>query len=183
MTRQIGDMTTNLKKKTFSLWIIGPSASGKTTISKKIFSNLSKNFSNLVLLDGDHARKLFINNSGYDPVSRSNNIRKYVSMIKWLDTFGISSIVAVINAFEKDRDFCKKEIKNYKQIYLKCSLDERIKRDKKKLYIPALRGEKKNVVGVDIPFDEPIKDDFTINTEKKNPDQIVKEIMKKLKFR
>ena len=167
------------KNKHFSLWIIGPSSSGKTTISKKIYSKLSKSLNNLVLLDGDHARKIFINNSGYDPVSRSNNIRKYVSMIKWLENFGISSIVAVINAFEKDRDFCKKEIKNYKQIYLKCSLDERIKRDKKKLYLPALKGEKKNVVGVDIPFEEPTDKDFTIDAEK-NPEQIVKEILKKI---
>ena len=175
-------MIANLKKRPFSLWIIGPSASGKTTISKKLFSELKKKYSNLVLLDGDDARKLFIDNSGYDPISRSNNIRKYISMIKWLDSFGISSIVAVINAFEKDRDFCRKEIRNYKQIYLKCNLDERIRRDKKKLYLPALRGEKKNVVGVDIPFEEPAKGDFTIDTDKTGPDLIAKKIIKKLKL-
>ena len=37
-----------------------------------------------------------------------------------------------INAFEKDRVFCRKEINNYKQVFLKCSLEERIKRDKNK---------------------------------------------------
>ena len=175
-------MTVDLKKKHFSLWIIGPSASGKTTISKKLFIELKKNFDNLVLLDGDDARKLFIDNSGYDPISRSNNIRKYVSMIKWLDSFKISSIVAVINAFEKDRIFCRKEIKNYKQIYLKCGLSERVRRDKKKLYEPALRGEKKNVVGVDIPFEDPGNDDFTVDTEKNDVDSAVKEIIKKIKL-
>ena len=175
-------MTVDLKKKHFSLWIIGPSASGKTTISKKLFTELKKNFGNLVLLDGDDARKLFIDNSGYDPISRSNNIRKYVGMIKWLDSFGISSIVAAINAFEKDRIFCRKEIKNYKQTYLKCGLSERIRRDKKKLYEPALRGEKKNVVGVDIPFEDSDNNDFTVDTEKTDPDSAVKEIIKKLKL-
>ena len=96
--------------------------------------------------------------------------------------YKISSIVAVISPFEKDREFCRKEIKNYKQIYLNCSLDERIKRDKKKLYAPALKGEKKHVVDVDIPFDLPKKSELSIDTEKKRPGSIVEEIIKKLKL-
>ena len=169
-------------KKTFSLWVIGPSASGKTTISKLIYSKISKNFNNLILLDGDHARKLFINNSGYDPISRSNNIRRYVGMVKWLNDFGISSMVAVINAFEKDRDFCRNEINNYKEVYLKCSLDERIRRDKKKLYLPALKGEKKYVVDVDIPFEKPKNCELTVDTEKNKPESAAKNIIKKFKL-
>ena len=60
-------------KVAFSIWLIGPSASGKTTVSEKIYELLSANQKNIVLLDGDHARKIFVNESGYDPVSRSNN--------------------------------------------------------------------------------------------------------------
>ena len=95
---------------------------------------------------------------------------------------GISSIVAVISPFQKDREVCRREIKNYKEIYLNCSLDERIKRDNKKLYVPALKGEKKHVVDVDIPFDLPKKSDLSINTEKNEPNNVVEEIIKKLKL-
>ena len=95
---------------------------------------------------------------------------------------GISSIVAVISPFEKDRVSCREKIKNYKEIYLSCSLDERIKRDKKKLYVPALKGEKKHVVDVDIPFDIPKKNELTIDTEKKQPNKVAEEIIKKLKL-
>ena len=35
-------------KKAFSLWLIGPSASGKTTVSLQLFKALSKDFKNLV---------------------------------------------------------------------------------------------------------------------------------------
>ena len=103
-------------------------------------------------LDGDKIRNLYENNLGYDPISRSKNTFRYINLVKWLMEYKISTIVAVISPFEKDRDVCRKEIKNYKEIYLSCSLEERIKRDKKKLYIPALKGEKKHVVDVDIPF-------------------------------
>ena len=54
-----------------------------------------------------------------------------------------------------------------------------VRRDKKKLYEPALRGEKKNVVGVDIPFEDLGNNDFTVDTEKTDPDSAVKEIIKK----
>ena len=64
-----------MKNEAFSIWLIGPSASGKTTVSQKIYELLSPHHKNIILLDGDHARKIFVNESGYDPVS-SNNIKK-----------------------------------------------------------------------------------------------------------
>ena len=168
--------------QTYSIWIIGPSAVGKTTVSKIFYNQLKIKNDKLILIDGDQVRNLYENNLGYDPISRSKNTYRYINLVKWLMEYNISSIVAVISPFEKDREFCRKEIKNYKQIYLRCSMDERIKRDKKKLYIPALKGEKKHVVDVDIPFDLPINNELSIDTEKKRPGSIVEEIIKKLKL-
>ena len=107
-----------MKNEAFSIWLIGPSASGKTTVSQKIYELLSPHHKNIILLDGDHARKIFVNESGYDPVSRSNNIKKYVGVVKWLNSFGISTIVAAINAFEKDRIYCREKINNYFEVFL-----------------------------------------------------------------
>lgn len=45
--------------------------------------------------------------------------------------------------------------KHYLQVYIKCNFDEIVRRDKKGLYSGALKGDIKNVVGVDIPYDEP----------------------------
>jgi adenylylsulfate kinase-like enzyme len=168
--------------KCFSLWLIGPSGSGKTVISKIIYNKLIKYYSSLIILDGDQARKIYLNVSGFDPVSRSKNIHQYATMAKWLSSFGVSSIVAAINAFEKDRNFCRKEIKNYKEVYLKCSLEERIKRDKKKLYLPAIKGEKKNVIDVDIPFENPKNSNLIINSERTDSEIIANNIIKKLKL-
>ena len=165
-----------------SIWIIGPSAVGKTTVSKIFYNKLKTTNDKLVLIDGDQVRNLYENNLGYDPISRSKNTYRYINLVKWLMEHDISSIVAVISPFQKDRDVCRKEIKNYKEIYLSCSLEERIRRDKKKLYVPALKGEKKYVVDVDIPFDIPTKNELSINTEKKEPSSIVEEIIKKLKL-
>ena len=167
--------------KPFSMWLIGPSASGKTTISKILFEKIKKKF-NLVVVDGDQVRELYENNLGYDKISRSKNTIRYVNLVKWLNQFNISSIVAVISPFENDRKKCRNQIDNYIEIYLKSSREERIKRDKKKLYLPAIKGERKNVVDVDIQFETPINCDFIIDTENKEPTVIADEILKKLKF-
>ena len=132
-------MTLNEKK--FSIWLIGPSAAGKTTISKLLYKKLYKK--NLALIDGDKVRNLYENNLGYDKISRSKNTHRYINLVNWLMEYNISSIVAVISPFENDRVICRKKIDNYFEIYLKSSRDVRIKRDTKKLYIPAIKGEKK----------------------------------------
>ena len=131
-----------LNKKNFSIWLIGPSAAGKTTISKLLYKNIKKQ-NNLVLIDGDQVRQLYENNLGYDAISRSKNTQRYINLVKWLGDFDISSIVAVISPFQRDRVDCRKKINNYYEIYLKSSREERVKRDKKNLYLPAIKGEKK----------------------------------------
>jgi adenylylsulfate kinase-like enzyme len=166
-------------KKNYSIWLIGPSATGKTTISNLLHEE-TKNNNISVVIDGDQMRSLYENTLGYDKVSRSKSVKRYVNLVKWLNNFKVSSIVATISAFEKDRQICRQEINNYHEIYLHTSKKERIKRDKKDLYAPALRGEKKNVVDVDIPFEDPLNCNFRINTDNKTPKIIVKEIRDKL---
>jgi adenylylsulfate kinase-like enzyme len=168
------------KDKNFSIWIIGPSAAGKTTISKLLYNYLSKEKKNLVRIDGDEMRTIWESNLGYDKISRSKNTLRYVNLVKWLSEFNISTVLAVISSSQEDRLNCRKEIKNYYEIYLKSSRDVRIKRDKKKLYLPAINGEKKNVVDVDIPYENPSTCDLEIDTENQSPDEIFKEIIKKL---
>ena len=46
-------------------------------------------------------------------------------------------------------------MKNFVQIYIRASLESLKSRDYKKLYSKALSGKIKNVVGVDLPFNEP----------------------------
>ncbi len=165
--------------KNFSIWLIGPSAAGKTTISKLLYDHLKKK-NNLILIDGDKIRNLYENNLGYDKVSRIKNTHRYINLVKWLMEYNISSIAAVISPFQNEREICRNSINNYFEIYLKSSLDERIKRDNKKLYLPALNGEKKNVVDVDIPFEDPKKSDLIVETDNKNPSSIIEEILQKI---
>ena len=155
----------------FSLWLIGPTAAGKTTISKILVDILKKKLPNLIRIDGDKIRKLYENQFGYDKISRSKATSRYISIVEWLVENNIASIVAVNSPFEEDRKKCRQS-----------SLDVRIKRDKKDLYKQALSGEKKNVLGVDMEYDDPINCDLRINTDKISTDEASKIILSKFKF-
>ena len=155
-------------KEPFTIWLIGPSASGKSTIAKELYNKIQSKVSKIIILDGDNIRDLFDNKYGYDAISRSKVTKRYIKLVKWLQNFDISSIVSVISPFEKDRLECKESLIGYNQIYLKFSMENRLLRDKKNLYKPALEGLKKDVIDVDIPFDQSNINDLVIETDKHN---------------
>ena len=159
----------------FTIWLIGPSASGKSTIAKELYNRIQSKTLKVAILDGDNIRDIFDNRYGYDAISRSKVTKRYIKLVKWLQSFQISSIVSVISPFEKDRLECKESLIGYKQIYLKCSMEKRLLRDKKNLYKPALVGLKKNVIDVDIPFDSSNINNLIIETDK---DSIVTSVNK-----
>tara|TARA_A100001011_G_C14008629_1_gene714566 strand:+ start:34 stop:552 length:519 start_codon:yes stop_codon:yes gene_type:complete len=165
------------ENKKFSIWLIGPAAAGKTTVSKVIFDRLKIKYPNLVLLDGDELRNLYDKNLGYDLQARKLNMLRYIKLAKWLSKQNICTIGAINGGIENDRALLRKEIENYKEIYLHSSREERIKRDKKGLYKKAIKGEIKNVLDVDISFEEPINCDLKINTENKKPEIIADQII------
>jgi adenylylsulfate kinase-like enzyme len=164
----------------FTIWLIGPSASGKSTIAKQLYQKIEKDVSKIIILDGDNIRDLFDNKYGYDSISRSKVTKRYIKLVKWLQNFKISSIVSVISPFEKDRLICKESLIGYKQIYLKCSIENRMLRDKKNLYKPALEGLKKDVIDVDIPFDQSSINDLVVETDKHNVETSTQKILERI---
>ena len=167
--------------KPFTIWLIGPSASGKSTIAKELYKTIKNKVSNLIIIDGDNIRDLFDNKYGYDAISRSKVTKRYIKLVKWLQNFEICSIVSVISPFEKDRIECKESLIGYRQVYLKCSMEKRLLRDKKNLYMPALEGLKKDVIDVDIPFDQSNINDLIVETDKDDIEKSTKKIIESIK--
>lgn len=55
----------------------------------------------------------------------------------------------------KYRIWCRKNIKNYVEVFIDADMSNLINRDYKKLYSKALNKKIKNVVGIDIKFKKP----------------------------
>ena len=53
-------------------------------------------------------------------LKQEKNMQRYIKLSKWLQNHNINIIAAINGAIQSDRDLLRKEVKNYKEIYLNC---------------------------------------------------------------
>lgn len=136
------------------VWFTGLAGSGKSFLAEALCKRLRLNLNNVLYLDGDELREL-LGHFGYDKSSRIEVSLKRSNFAHFLSDQGMIVIVSAISMWDEIYAFNRKNLKNYFEIYVKCDFEELKRRDKKGLYSGALSGEIQNVVGVDIPYDEP----------------------------
>ena len=121
------------KKKGILFWVTGLSGSGKTTIAKKITRKINKLYGPTVVISGDNLRNMF-NLKGYSYKDRLDTVKKYCKLSKFLTSQKINVVFAVIGMMDLVRDWNRKNIDNYVEIYIKSEIKEIIRRKKKKIY-------------------------------------------------
>lgn len=159
------------------IWILGLSGSGKTTLAKLINKNLkNKKF---LHIDGDLIRKIYEKKLGHTIKDRLINAKRISRLVKFLSDQNINMVVSVLSNFPGWLKWNRKNIKKYFEIYLNTDLAI-LKKRKPNLY----SGKIKNIVGVDIKFNQPKNSNITINNCDSMDDlnRISKKIIKKIKF-
>ena len=152
------------------IWLIGMSASGKTTIGKKIYEKLKHSNEKWIFLDGDVFRNILGEDLGHSIEDRKKNAYRISRFCEFLSSQNINVIACVLSIFHDNQKYNKENIPGYKEIYIDVKFDNLLKRDNKKLYKKALSGKIKNVVGVDIKFKPPLSPDLIIENNAENPD-------------
>ncbi|MBD1139682.1 adenylyl-sulfate kinase [Pelagibacterales bacterium SAG-MED38] len=153
--------------------ITGKSGAGKSFIASK----LQKKIKNSVIVDGDEVRKHFTPYLGYTLKDRKKNQMFIQKLCKYLEDKGNTVICATISLFNEHQKKNRKIFDDYIQIYLKSDPDNLKLRSLNEVY-----KLKKNVVGKDISFPKPYKNDFIFHNNYDNSvDEFVKEIIKKVK--
>tara|TARA_A100000164_G_C21824767_1_gene732260 strand:+ start:185 stop:715 length:531 start_codon:yes stop_codon:yes gene_type:complete len=164
-----------IKKKGILFWITGLSGSGKTTLAKKIFPFINKKYGPSVHLDGDALRKI-LDLNGYSFKDRILNSKKYTKIAKFLTDQGINVVFSLVGLMNKPRNWNRKNIKKYIEIYIKSDVKKIISKNKKKIY-----RNKKNIVGINIKPQFPKNPDITIhNTFDKNLKNLDQELRKNI---
>ena len=113
-----------------------------------LFKKLKSQQANVILLDGDSLRKIFADEVNFDYECRKNLAMKYSMLSKYLSDQGMIVIIATVSMFHEIRDWNRKNIESYVEVYVKVPLDILISRDQKNLYSKAARGEISNVLGL-----------------------------------
>ena len=165
------------KDKGILFWITGLSGSGKTTLGKKIKKNITKAYGPTIMISGDDIRKIF-KLKGYTYKDRYEIVMKYCKLSKFITSQNINVIFAVVGMMNSVRNWNRKNIKNYVEIYIKSDLKKIIKKGKKRIYHQNID----NIIGLDIKAEYPKKPDIILyNNFKKNINYHSEELMIKIK--
>jgi adenylylsulfate kinase len=166
----------------FVIWLTGLPSSGKTTISGMLKLKLKEQLDLYIeVLDGDVVRRELSPELGFTKQDRDLHARRVVYLCKLLLRNGVPTIVSLISPYRDFRSFARKEIGNFIEVYVKCSLGTCIRRDVKGLYKKALEGKIKDLTGLQDPYEEPVNPEIIVNTEYESLEEIVGTITLKLR--
>jgi adenylylsulfate kinase len=153
------------------IWLVGMYASGKSTLAEELRDILEQNNNNNVLvLNGGDIRKILGNDLSYTLEDRKFNARRISGICQYLSDQGMIVICAMLSLFEETRQWNRKNIHNYYEIYIEVSMKKLLARDLKNLYRKALNGDVDKVVGVDIEFVKPENPDLILDNNKDRQD-------------
>lgn len=165
--------------KSFMIYMVGISGSGKTTIAKALEKKLTESGKcKFQFIDGDVVRAEFGGIFGYTYEERMKCNLATCVLSKYLIQNGVSVILAQVGAYEAMRTQVRNNFEdNYIEVYVKCSYEECARRDVKGYYAKQKRGEMENLNGANDIFEIPERSNIVIDTEKVSVEEAVQMIL------
>lgn len=144
------------------VWLIGLSGAGKTTLAEQVVEVVRQRGGKVVLLDGDRVRELFGNDLGHGTEDRRRNADRICRLCAFLDAQGIDVVCAILSIFPESRTWCRDHLASYFEVFIDTPVEKLIERDPKGIYGRYLRGEIRDVAGLDLDFPRPDAPDLLI---------------------
>tara|TARA_B100000965_G_scaffold400020_1_gene421164 strand:- start:532 stop:1038 length:507 start_codon:yes stop_codon:yes gene_type:complete len=148
------------------VWITGLSGAGKTTIANYIIKKYLKIFPNILAVDGDVIRDLFGNDLGFNEKDRVKQIKRLQKLAHFLEKQNQIVVVSALYCNPEILNWNRENFINYYEIYLKAPIEVVRTRDPKGIYKRYDLEKEINVVGLDIPWNEPKNSDLIIDIDK-----------------
>src|SRR5258707_12508794 len=118
----------------FTIWFTGLSGSGKSTLSEIIEERLKARGRNVEILDGDIVRTHLSKGLGFSREDRDTNIKRIAFVCGLLTRNGVISISAAISPYREVREWARRELGNFIEVYADCPIEGCRQRDVKRLY-------------------------------------------------
>jgi adenylylsulfate kinase len=161
----------------FTLWFTGLSASGKTTLSRRIYFDLKSRGLKAELLDGDLVRAALNQDLGFSQRDRDMQVRRLGFISLLLNKNDVIAIVGAISPYAASRAKNRQLIENYLEVFCDCPLEVVESRDPKGLYAKARRGEVSNFTGISDPYEAPESPEIIAHTDKEDVEESITKII------
>ncbi|KAG7104369.1 Adenylyl-sulfate kinase like protein [Verticillium longisporum] len=173
-------------QKGFTIWLTGLSASGKSTVATALEQHLIHLGLAAYRLDGDNVRFGLNKDLGFSEKDRNENIRRIAEVAKLFADSSTIAITSFISPYRADRDTARELHAQASQgednsipfveVFVDVPLEVAEQRDPKGLYKKARAGEIKEFTGITAPYEEPLKPEIRIHTDKSSVEECVSEI-------
>ena len=167
-------------QKGFTLWFTGLSGTGKSTLAEHVAAELRRRGVKVEILDGDEVRTNLSKGLGFSKEDRDTNIRRIGWVAEVLTRNGVCVLASAISPYRDIRDENRKNIGNFVEVFVKCSIPELTRRDVKGLYEKALKGEIANFTGISDPYEEPLNAEVTVDSEAEELSESIAKVLAKL---
>lgn len=163
------------------IWLTGLSGAGKSTLATRLAETLRAEGRLVEILDGDVVRTNLSKGLGFSKEDRDTNIRRIGFVCRLLARNGVTAISAAISPYKAIRDEVRAAVTEdgaaFLEVYVRCPLEELVKRDVKGLYEKALRGEIPQFTGVSDPYEPPERPEAVVDTDRQTVDQSLEVIL------
>jgi adenylylsulfate kinase len=151
-----------------TIWLTGLSGSGKSTIAVAAEKALAQKGRLTYILDGDNIRHGLNKDLGFSHEDRKENIRRIGEVAKLFVDGGFVVITAFISPYREDRDMVRQIMPpgQFIEVHVNAPVETCEKRDPKGLYAKARTGEIKEFTGVTAPYEEPLRPEVELRTDK-----------------
>jgi adenylylsulfate kinase len=168
----------------FTLWFMGRPAAGKSTIAKRVENHLRERGYDVENLDGDEIRQNLHPDLGFTREDRALNNRRTAYICRLLNRNDISVVTGMITPFRDSQRKAREIVEEdgtFVLVYVKCFVEECVRRDPKNLYEQAKAGKIDNFTGISHPFEEPHNPDVVVDTEHNSVDECVEHVIQSLR--
>ncbi|MEJ2463360.1 MAG: adenylyl-sulfate kinase [Candidatus Thiodiazotropha sp.] len=167
------------KHRSKLLWFTGLSGSGKSTLAHALEEELHQRGCRTYVFDGDNVRHGLCRDLGFTVEDRTENIRRIGEMAKLFVDAGVISLTAFISPIREDRQRARGLFPHgdFIEVYVKCSLETCEERDVKGLYKKARAGEIPHFTGISSPYEPPLNPEIIIDTEDREVEDCVAEMI------
>jgi len=159
----------------WAIWITGLPGSGKSTVADAVVRRLRRQHIRTQLLSVDMVRKVLTPNPTYSEEERAMVYGALVLLAHLLTQNNANVIIDATANRRRYRDWARKRIKRFGEVYLKCPLQVCMKRETtrkerfgapSKIYLKGQTGASRTVPGVGVAYEKPFSPEVTLDTSR-----------------
>jgi len=167
----------------FAVWFTGLPGSGKTAIASRTAAILYKKGIDVKILQLDEIRRVLTPSPKYTDEERDIVYASLGYMAKLLTETGVNVFIDATANRRKYRDAARSLIPKFAEAFIRCPLEVCMEREARRRAAFSPKGIYKKsaqvgaaVPGVNVPYEEPLKPEMVIDSNKMKPDESARKV-------